>query len=103
STNGATSPIFYSLQSGDVKDHRLLLHLAESFFAPLQCRVVPRHLALWHCGHNLFRLCAFCPPGHAQEALLMPLQPLTPPQWGRDSLCFLSPSNPRRTTLVHWR
>ena len=60
------------------------------------------HIAPWHCGYNL-PLCAFRPPSHAQQGLLMPLRPLTPQQWGRDNLCSLSQSNPHRTTLVHWR
>lgn len=65
STNGARRPIFYSSQSGDVKDRRLLLHpvKASSFCAPItaawllsvsQRLTVPRHLALWHRGRNLF-------------------------------------------------
>lgn len=43
STNGATRPIFYSLQSGDVKDDQLLLHLVKvtsfyvSFCGTLLC------------------------------------------------------------------
>lgn len=69
-------------------------------FSVSQCHAALWHLALWHCSYFY---CVFCPPSHARQGLLMPLLPLTLPQWVRDSLCSLSPSNPRRTTLVHWR
>lgn len=68
STNGATSPVFHSLQSGDDKDHQLLLHLNLLLctdqrclaFSVSQCHTVLWHLALWYCVCNLFHFMLFC-------------------------------------------
>lgn len=68
-----------------------------------QLLVLSPHRSVAPCSVATTPALVFCPPSQAQQGLLMLLWPLTLSQWGRDSLCSFSPSNPHRTTLVHWR